>query len=189
MSNQISERIIKSRYVIKVQNGHIDFISRFAVFVQKRELYVLALCSLDMSLAGFSQGWGQKWGSLPLLSLVTDASMVRKRCRLLEGKTTQPIKQQAENRSDNCILGNNYSFTGHAFVTRNSNQTTRHSLPVLGTRLHCTRCCTFNLCLHHCVATLFAPYAKNNTSYYVTYKFIDTISDSHLTACFILIST
>jgi len=56
MSNQISERIIKSRYIIKVQNGHIDFISRFAVFVQKRELYVLALCSLDMSLAGFSQG-------------------------------------------------------------------------------------------------------------------------------------
>ena len=83
------------------QNGHLDFILRFAV---KRELCVLALCSLDMSLAGFSQGWGQKWGSLPLLSLVTDDSMVRKCCWLLEGKATQPIEQQAENRSDNCIL-------------------------------------------------------------------------------------
>ena len=44
----------------------------------------------------FSQGWGQKWGSLLLLSLVTDASMVRKHCWLLEGKVTQPIEQQAQ---------------------------------------------------------------------------------------------
>ena len=44
----------------------------------------------------FGQSWRQKWGSLPLLSLVTDASMVMKRCWLLEGKATQLIKQQAE---------------------------------------------------------------------------------------------
>ena len=39
--------------------------------------------------SSFSQGWGQKWGSWPLLSLATDALMVRKCCWLLEGKTTQ----------------------------------------------------------------------------------------------------
>ena len=44
----------------------------------------------------FGQSWRQKWGSLPLLSLVTDVSMVTKRCWLLEGKATQLIKQQAE---------------------------------------------------------------------------------------------
>ena len=77
----------------------------------------------------FSESWGQKWGSLLLLSLATDTSMVGKRCWLLESKATQPIEQQAENRSDNCILGDTYSFVGHAFVTRNSNQTTRRSLP------------------------------------------------------------
>ena len=72
-----------------------------------------------------------------LLSLATDALMVRKHCRLLEGTylqavgnvvATQTIKQQTGNRSDNCILGNNYLLAGHAFVTRNSNQTTRCSL-------------------------------------------------------------
>ena len=96
--------------------------------------------------SSFSQGWGQKWGSLPLLSLATDALMVRKCCWLLEGKTTQSIEQQAENKSDNCILGINYSFVGHTFVTRNSNQTTRCS-PLgergrLGTRLWFLCCCT-----------------------------------------------
>ena len=76
----------------------------------------------------FSQSRGQKWGSLPLLSLVPDALRVRKHCWLLQGKATQQIEQQAENSSDNCILGINYSFPGHAFVTRNSNLTTTHSL-------------------------------------------------------------
>ena len=94
----------------------------------------------------FSQCWGQKSGSLPLLSLATDALIVRKCCWLLEGKATQPIKQQEENRSDNCILGINYSFIEHTFVTRNSNQTTRHSLlgerGRLGTRLWFICCCT-----------------------------------------------
>ena len=45
MTNQIAERTIKSCYVNEVQNGHLDFISRFAIFVQERELYVSALCS------------------------------------------------------------------------------------------------------------------------------------------------
>ena len=45
MSNQITKCIIKSCYVIKVQNGHLDFILKFAIFVQKRKLYASALCS------------------------------------------------------------------------------------------------------------------------------------------------
>ena len=40
-----------------------------------------------------------------LLSLATDASMVRKPCQPLEGKATQPIKQQAEKSY-------NYLFAG-----------------------------------------------------------------------------
>ena len=64
------------------------------------------------------------------LSLATDALMVRKRCWLLEGKATQQIEQQTENRSDNCILGTIiYAYARHTSVTRNSNQATRHSLP------------------------------------------------------------
>ena len=151
MSNQITECTIKSRYISKVQNGRLNFIPKFAMFVQKRELLCIstlfikelgynqptseqsqAVCEFvwvkDIASC-FSQGWGQKWGSLLLLSLVTDASMVRKRCQLLEVKATQPIEQQAGNRSDNCILGNNYSFARHTFVARNSNQTTRFFPP------------------------------------------------------------
>ena len=44
MSNGIAERTIKDCYVIKVQNGHLDFILRFATFVQKRELCESVLC-------------------------------------------------------------------------------------------------------------------------------------------------
>ena len=151
MSNQITECTIKSRYISKVQNGRLNFIPRFAMFVRKRELLCIstlfikelgynqptseqsqAVCEFvwvkDIASC-FSQGWGQKWGSLLLLSLATDASMVRKCFQLLEVKATQPIEQQAGNRSDNCILGNNYSFARHTFVARNSNQTTRRSPP------------------------------------------------------------
>ena len=47
MSNQIAEHTIKSSYVIEVQNGRLDFILRFAIFVQKKELHVhvAVLCS------------------------------------------------------------------------------------------------------------------------------------------------
>ena len=45
MSNQITERTINSHYIIKVQNGHLDFYSEFANFVQKRELCGPALSS------------------------------------------------------------------------------------------------------------------------------------------------
>ena len=45
MSNQIAQRTIIGRYVIEVQNGHLDFILRFAIFVQEKELYVSALGS------------------------------------------------------------------------------------------------------------------------------------------------
>ena len=44
MSNEITERTIRSHYVIKVQNGHLDFIPRFAIFVRKRELCTSVLC-------------------------------------------------------------------------------------------------------------------------------------------------
>ena len=146
MSNQIAEHTIESCYVIEVQMGTLFYSEVRKFCVKERTLCISALffknwattnllpnklwqfassCDWRMFLACFSQGWGQKWGSLPLLSLGTNASMVRKCCWLLEGKATQPIKQQAENRSDNCILGNNYLFTGHSFMTRNSNQTTR----------------------------------------------------------------
>ena len=109
-------------------------------FLCRRELYVSVLSSFKiwtttnllpnklrrfassyewrMSLAVLVQGWGQKLGSLLLLSLATDASMVRNVADCFEGKAAQPAGQQAENRSDNCILGNNYSFPEHAFVTR-----------------------------------------------------------------------
>ena len=45
MSNQIAERTINSRYIIKVQNGRLDFYSEFANFVRKRELCGPALGS------------------------------------------------------------------------------------------------------------------------------------------------
>ena len=66
---------------------------------------------------------------MPLLLQATDASMVGESSSLLEGKATQPIEQQAENKADNYIFGNNYAFARHAFVTRSSNETTRCSLP------------------------------------------------------------
>ena len=45
MSNQIAECTIKGYYVIKVQNGCLDFIPGFAIFVHKKELCVSALSS------------------------------------------------------------------------------------------------------------------------------------------------
>ena len=45
MSNQIADGTIKSYCIIKVQNGHLDFILKFAIFVRKQELYASALCS------------------------------------------------------------------------------------------------------------------------------------------------
>ena len=38
--------------------------------------------------------------NLSIFSPASDASMVRERCRLLEGKATQQVEQQTENRSD-----------------------------------------------------------------------------------------
>ena len=43
MSNQIADSTIKSCYVIKEQNGHLDFIPKFVIFVQKWKLYASAL--------------------------------------------------------------------------------------------------------------------------------------------------
>ena len=64
-----------------------------------------SLCKGRMSPAVLAQVWRLKSGSLLLISLVTDASIVNEHCWLCEGKATQQIKQQIENRSDNCLLG------------------------------------------------------------------------------------
>ena len=53
--------------------------------------------------AVLAQVWRLKLENLLLLSLATDASMVRERCWLLEGTGTQQIEQQIENRPDNCL--------------------------------------------------------------------------------------
>jgi len=60
-----------------------------------------------------------------VLSLVTDLLMV-------ESVAIQQIKQLHS-------WNNNYAFAGHAFVTRNSNQTTRRSPPGAWTAGHKTR--------------------------------------------------
>ena len=70
-----------------------------SVLLQMR--YSKPTCKWTQTIA---QGWQLKSESLLLLSLETDTSMVRERCWLLHGKATQQIKQQTENKSDNCIL-------------------------------------------------------------------------------------
>ena len=101
-------------------NGGLNFILRSAIFVQKRVLYISALFFWELGynkLNKFAslgegrmpppvlaQGYWLKSGSLPLLSLVMDALMVRECCWWFEGKATQQIDQQIENRSDNFIF-------------------------------------------------------------------------------------
>ena len=53
MSNQITECTIKSRYISKVQNGRLNFIPRFAMFVRKREL--LCISTLFIKELGYNQ--------------------------------------------------------------------------------------------------------------------------------------
>ena len=67
-----------------------------------------------------AQVWWLKSRSLPLLSLVTDASMVRERCWLFEREATQQIDQQIEKTLHS--WHNNCTFTPHTFMTRNSSQ-------------------------------------------------------------------
>ena len=42
MTNKLAELTIKGRYVNEVQNGHLSFIPRLPIFVQKRELCISA---------------------------------------------------------------------------------------------------------------------------------------------------
>ena len=122
---EIADCTIKSCYVIKVRNGHLNCIPMFAILckrensVHQRSVVLRATTNLLTSkfrgLASLHEGrmlpavlaqvWWLKSGSLPLLSLATDAVMIGEGCWLLEGKATQQIKQQIENRSENCILG------------------------------------------------------------------------------------
>ena len=107
-----------TQFYIAMSSKFKDFILRFAIFVRKSELCASALCCFKdwatknlliskfkrfaslhekmMSPAILARVWRIKSGSLPLLSLMTDALMVREHCWLLEGKATQQIKQQIE---------------------------------------------------------------------------------------------
>ena len=69
------------------------------------------------------QIWQLKSGGLLLLSLATNASNVADylKVRLHNKLSTKQRKGP--------IVAFNYTFAGHTFVTRNSNQTTRHSPP------------------------------------------------------------
>ena len=138
MSKQIAERTIKSHtYVIGVWNGFLDFIPRFATLCRwensMHQWSVLfnwpitnllrtcwgGLCEGRISLAVLVKVEERNQGKFA--APFTSDWCFRKCCWLLEGKATctQPIEQQAENRSDYCILGTNYLFSGHAFVARN----------------------------------------------------------------------
>ena len=156
MSNEITEHTITSCYIMKAQNGQVDFISRFAIFVWKRELCISALFfwgigynkpTVDQTQAvwNFACAWGKdvtsffssttEIRSLLLVLLATDALVVRNwHCWLLESNGTQ------QKQTDNCILAwhNNYAFARRAFVTKNSNQATRRS-PPRGHGQLCTR--------------------------------------------------
>ena len=123
-------RLIQKSYVIRVQNGFFDFIPRFATLCGWENLsmhqcsvlfnwaitnlllnmlrWFASSCEGRISLAVLVKVEERNQGSLLLLSLVTDASMVRKRCWLLEGKATQPVEQQAENRSNYYVRGTSY---------------------------------------------------------------------------------
>ena len=99
MSNQNSQ--LKVTTSSKCENGCLDFILGVVIFVQKREHCPSSLCCCkDMGYNKFNL-----LRNLLLLSLATDASIVRECCWLLEGKATQQIEQQTESRSDNCIRG------------------------------------------------------------------------------------
>ena len=75
MSNQIADGTIKSCYVIKEQNGHLDFIPKFAIFVQKRKLYASALRSF--------KDWAQQKKKVRPLASLCEGRM------LLETTVTQ----------------------------------------------------------------------------------------------------
>ena len=68
MSNQIADSTIKSCYVIKEQNGHLDFIPKFAIFVQKQKLYASALRSF--------KDWAQQKKKVRLLASLCEGRML-----------------------------------------------------------------------------------------------------------------
>ena len=77
MNNEIAECTIKSHYVIEVQNGRLDFIPRFAIFVQKRELCASALYSF------------KDWATTNLL-----ANKFRQFASLCEGRISPAVVAQ-----------------------------------------------------------------------------------------------
>ena len=50
MSNEIAECTVKSHHIIIVQNSHLDFTPRFAIFMLKRKLCVLVTILLKIRL-------------------------------------------------------------------------------------------------------------------------------------------
>ena len=123
MSNEITERTVKTRYIIMATSilfRGLQFLCERENSVHQRSVvlrtelqqtylwtkfrWFASLHEGRMSPAILAQVWWLKSGSLPLLSLATDASMVRERYWLLQGEATQQNKQKIENKSDNCIL-------------------------------------------------------------------------------------
>ena len=155
MSNQNAEHTIKSRTSSKCKTATLILFQDLQFLCRKKNynvstLYWITTNLLPKKLRQFASSCEWRM-SLVLLVNVEDRNEEVCRsfhwCLMLRGlgnvadclkvRPTQPIERQAENRSDICILGINYSFAGHAFVTRNSNQTITRSLLGLGTRLRC----------------------------------------------------
>ena len=120
-----------------MQNDHLNFIPRLAIFVRKRELCPSALCSfnhwattnlLTSKVKQFV--WGKDVASCFILRLVTemkkftsslnllsqtaDVLMVRECCWLLEGRVTQ---QSSSKQRKLHSWHNNYAFAWHGYVT------------------------------------------------------------------------
>ena len=117
MSNELTERTVKTCYIIMATSilfRGLQFLCERENSVHQRSVvlrtelqqtylwtkfrWFASLHEGRMSPALLAQVWWLKSGSLPLLSIATDASMVRERCWLLEGRATQQIKQQIEKR-------------------------------------------------------------------------------------------
>ena len=64
MSNEIAECTIIKFYVIKIQNGRLDFILRFEIFVRKRELCVSVLCCFDWAATNLLKSKFSRFASL-----------------------------------------------------------------------------------------------------------------------------
>ena len=122
MSNQIAERPINSCYIIEV-GAALIFVQSLQILCRKGvdQHSVLLRTELQQTYLKTSSGvcefaWGKDVAGCLSSSLTTEIRKFaapftsdwsfdgRKHCWLLEGKAIQQIKQQIENRPDNCVL-------------------------------------------------------------------------------------